>query len=110
MSESSASHITVENHQDTPGCFALRGKLNRETIPNFWPNSVQQLASAKSSNQPLVLDLTNIEHIDTAGLAWLINLIRDTKAQDIKFHLVNPPETLLNLAKISDVEAFLPLQ
>ncbi|WP_158771354.1 lipid asymmetry maintenance protein MlaB [Paraglaciecola sp. L1A13] len=110
MSESSTSQITVENLKDSPECFALRGKLNRETIPNFWPNSVQQLTSAKSINQPLVLDLTNIEHIDTAGLAWLINLIRDTKAQDIQFHIANPPKTLLNLAKISDVEAFLPLQ
>ncbi|GAC35635.1 STAS domain-containing protein [Paraglaciecola polaris] len=106
----STSQITVENPQGTPECFILKGRLNRETIPSFWPNSLQQLKNATSSQKPLILDFGHVDHIDTAGLAWLINLIRDARGQNIQFSVVNPPETLLNLAKISDVDGFLPLQ
>jgi phospholipid transport system transporter-binding protein len=102
--------ITVEQADNKPGHFVLRGVLNRETIPQFWPDCLTELAQAQQKSDSLNLDLAGIEHIDTAGLAWLLNLLRDAKQQQIVFSLSNVSPTLLNLAKISDVETFLPLQ
>ena len=110
MSDSTTSRMTVDNDPASPECFVLSGSLNRDTVPYFWRNSLQQLASAQSDDKPLTLDLHNVEHIDTAGLAWIMNLRRDTKQKNIQFKIANPPATLLNLAKISDVERFLPIQ
>tara|TARA_R110002012_G_scaffold168209_1_gene331626 strand:+ start:517 stop:849 length:333 start_codon:yes stop_codon:yes gene_type:complete len=110
VSNATSPKLTVVNDSSSPESFLLSGSLNRDTIPNFWPDSLQQLANAKRTNKPLVLNLEEITQIDTAGLAWLINLIRDAKQQDVEFSLLNPPDTLLNLAKISDVDGFLPLQ
>jgi phospholipid transport system transporter-binding protein len=103
-------NITVEQADNKAGHFVLRGTLNRETIPHFWPNCLAELAQAQQNCDSLNLDLADIKHIDTAGLAWLLNLLRDTKQQQVTFTLSNVPATLLNLAKISDVEPFLPLQ
>jgi phospholipid transport system transporter-binding protein len=103
-------NITVEQANDKAGNFVLRGTLNRETIPQFWPDCLAELTQAQQHCDPLNLDLADIEHIDTAGLAWLLNLLRDAKQQQTTFTLSNVPPSLLNLAKISDVEAFLPLQ
>lgn len=103
-------NITVEQADNKPGHFVLRGSLNRETIPQFWPDCLAELAQAQQNCETLNLDLAEIEHIDTAGLAWLLNLLRDAKQQQVTFTLSNVPPTLLNVAKISDVEAFLPLQ
>jgi phospholipid transport system transporter-binding protein len=109
VTDVSSSKISVVNDPRSPESFSLSGSLNRDTVPDFWQNSLQQLANAQS-DKPLLLNLEKLTHIDTAGLAWLINLIRDAKTQNIEFSLLNPPDTLLNLAKISDVDGFLPLQ
>ncbi|KXI29216.1 STAS domain-containing protein [Paraglaciecola hydrolytica] len=91
------------------GTFLLSGQLHRSNVRSCWPTSLSDIKQAVSQ-QPVVLDLKSISHVDTAGLAWLINLLRDCKTQDIAFTLANVPQTLINLAKISDVEGFLPLQ
>lgn len=102
--------ISVEKLDNPPGHFVLKGALNLETIPQFWPDRLADLATAKQTSDSLNIDLAKVEHIDTAGLAWILNLLRDAKHQQVSFTLSNVPPTLLNLAKISDVEPFLPLQ
>ena len=89
MSDSNASRMTVDNDPASPECFVLSGSLNRDTVPYFWRNSLQQLASAQSDDKPLTLDLHNVGHIDTAGLAWIMNLIRDTKQKNIQFKIAD---------------------
>jgi phospholipid transport system transporter-binding protein len=54
--------------------------------------------------------MSGISHADTAGLAWLINLLKQSRHQNIRFVLKNVPTSLINLAKISDVEGFLSVQ
>lgn len=93
----------------SPGVFLLSGELNRLNVNNSWPKRIEDIKEA-ASEQPPVLDLKQVTHVDTAGLAWLINLLRDCLAQNARFTITNVPQTLINLAKISDVEGLLPLQ
>ena len=99
----------VNVSQPAPGEFLLSGELNRDTVNASWPNSIGDLRQSPKGKAPLI-DLAGISHADTAGLAWLLNLLRNAKKQNISFTLKNVPETILNLAKISDVDGFLPLQ
>ena len=92
------------------GQFAISGVLNRSTLNEFWPKSVSVLKQANMEAQDVVISLAGVEHADTAALAWLLNLVRDAKQQKFSFQLKNVPQTLINLAKISDVDGFLPLQ
>ena len=100
---------TINVSSPNKGTFLLSGELNRASVNKSWPTSVADIKQA-ASQQPVILDLVGITQVDTAGLAWLINLLRDCQSQNIQFILCNVPETLINLAKISDVEGFLPLQ
>ena len=102
---SSANVSAAEN-----GVFSLSGELSRDTVSNFWPNSRQDLLLASNKGDAIVLDLAGIQDSDTAGLAWLLNLLRDSKKQSISFTVKNLPDTISKLAKISDVDGFLPLQ
>jgi phospholipid transport system transporter-binding protein len=95
--------------QPVPGRFLLTGELNRNTVNRSWPKSISDLLASAKRQTP-VIDLAGISHADTAGLAWLLNLLRDAKKQNITFKLKNVPETIINLAKISDVNGFLPVQ
>jgi phospholipid transport system transporter-binding protein len=90
------------------GYFSLKGDLNRNTIP-----SVSKMFSVKSNKnqiQDIVLDMSAVKHTDTAGLAWLMNILKDTRQLGIKCDLKDIPKTLVNLAKISDVDSFLSVQ
>ncbi|MGS2721366.1 STAS domain-containing protein [Paraglaciecola aestuariivivens] len=94
--------------QNAQGHIVLSGDLNRHTVPTI-PNL--PLASNKVANaQECLIDLQDIQHVDTAGLAWLINGLKQARALGISCQLKGLPKTLLNLAKISDVDQFLSVQ
>ncbi|MEO9946061.1 STAS domain-containing protein [Paraglaciecola sp.] len=98
--------------ESSDGHFMLQGHLNRNTVMFAWKNSLSDLnAKQDKSNTVLpIVDLAEVRDVDTAGLAWLVNLLRQSKQQDIQFQLKNVPVTLINLAKISDVDNFLSVQ
>ncbi|MEP0355363.1 MAG: STAS domain-containing protein [Paraglaciecola sp.] len=94
------------------GHFTLKGDLNRNTVTFAWKNALSDLNTKQDESNELlpIVDLAEIQDVDTAGLAWLVNLLRQSKLQNIKFQLKNVPVTLINLAKISDVDNFLSVQ
>ena len=99
---------TVESPK---GYFQLQGELNRNTIAKSDALSIIVKSSQNAtSGQITTLDMGGVKHADTAGLAWLMNLLKDSRKQNVKFELKNIPESLIKLAKISDVDSFLSVQ
>ncbi|MGJ8680680.1 STAS domain-containing protein [Paraglaciecola sp.] len=94
------------------GHFELSGDLNRETVPFCKQQTFLALKAFNqaSPSEKAILDMSGIEHSDTAGLAWLINLLKYCKQHKILLQLKNIPQTIVNLAKISDVDNFLSVQ
>lgn len=92
------------------GVIALVGSLNRKTVVGVWPNHQQILDDFKQRDVAVTLDLEAVEHVDTAGLAWLLDLFAERYKIDQKLALINTPVSLLKIAKISNVESILPLQ
>lgn len=93
------------------GYFSLQGALNRTTIAKS--DALDMLEKCKKSSvkgKGTILDMSGVNHSDTAGLAWLINFLKNNQLQNIQFELKNIPESLIKLAKISDVEGFLSVQ
>ncbi|MDF2178466.1 STAS domain-containing protein [Aliiglaciecola sp. CAU 1673] len=91
--------------QGDAGQFILSGKLTRNTVMSL----VGELAGLWQHKAPC-LDLAELTATDTAGLAWLVSVVADAKQRQVELKLENPPQSLLKLAKISDVESLLPLQ
>jgi len=96
------------------GYFNLQGDLNRNTIAKS--DALATLEQSIKSNQNnssvhiLTLDMLGVSNSDTAGLAWLMNLLKDNRKQCVHLKLKNIPESLRKLAKISDVDSFLSVQ
>lgn len=93
------------------GRVSVHGHLDRDTLDkNWWSllNSAQQEQLKKQGR--CTLDLSDVERIDSAGLAWLINAVRDGKQHQVTVTLSDVPEKLLKLAKISDVDTLLPVE
>ncbi len=91
--------------------ISVHGHLDRETLSdNWWAIlSSKQQQQLQDSGQ-CTFDLADVERVDSAGLAWLINAIRDARQHQIKVRLTEVPHKLLKLAKISDVDGLLPVE
>lgn len=91
--------------------MSLSGRLEHQTLEkDLWPSLAQNERKNLVSIGKLVIDLEQVEFVDTAGLAWLINAIRQAQEAKVQAVLANAPDKLIKLAKISDVDRLLPLQ
>ena len=94
-------------NESPKGYYTLQGDLNRNTIAQ---SDALAMLKNTSNEDVATLDMSGVSHSDTAGLAWLMNFLKDNQKQNIAFELKNIPESLINLAKISDVDSFLSVQ
>lgn len=93
------------------GTVSVHGNLDRDTLAkDFWAMLSASEKSTLTSNGSCLMDLGNVERVDSAGLAWLINAIRHARAQNVSISLADMPEKLQQLAKISDVDTLLPTE
>ena len=81
----------------------LKGVLNNQTIQqDLFVSQRKKIASI----QTLTINLEAVTHLDSAGLAWLLNAIRDAKAANISLAWQHIPDKLLQLARLSSAESF----
>ncbi len=91
----------------SPGHYALTGALDLHTVTTLWPLDTLALTPQKKR---LELDLTQVDTLDSAGLAWLLEVQQYCQQQGAELSLKGGPTSLRALAKISGVEPLLSLQ
>ena len=85
------------------GRYRLEGDVSFATVMHLLHDS-----RPKFEHEPNIrLDFSGVESIDSAGLALVIEWIREAKQQGHDLEIRNPPQRLLALARISDVERLL---
>ena len=93
------THITPVS----PGIYEVEGDLTFSTVGLLkLPNQL-----LTSSTQQKIM-LNKVQHIDSAGLALLIDWARQTLSNPVIFYKAN--DQLLRLAKLYHLETTLPLQ
>jgi phospholipid transport system transporter-binding protein len=85
------------------GQYALSGELSFDTVNRLLERSRVIFDGAKE----ICVDLANVTHSDSAGLALLIEWLRLAKQGDKKLKYRSLPAQLKALASISDVEELL---
>jgi phospholipid transport system transporter-binding protein len=101
----------LEVIESPKGYFTLQGDLNRNTIAKSDALAILERSNQNNScDDASTLDMSGVSNSDTAGLAWLMNFLKDNQQQNVHFELKNIPERLRKLAKISDVDSFLSVQ
>lgn len=103
--------IKLQVIESPKGYYILQGELSRNTIAKSAALSTLKKQAPKDANtEASTLDMSGVSHSDTAGLAWLMNFLKDNQQQNVQFKIKNIPESLIKLAKISDVDSFLSVQ
>ncbi|MGB0936791.1 MAG: STAS domain-containing protein [Colwellia sp.] len=96
----STFNLSIDNNE-----AALTGELTRQTIAAIDPKLVKKLLA----QERIVLSLKDISKIDTAGLAWLFELLEKAQTQQCALTFSALPSKLNKLITLSGVEGFLPV-
>lgn len=84
---------------------------NTKLIGSLARNSVAKIGKkshlAIISNNQATVDLSQVNEVDTSGLAWLLFLIEQANQNNCQLSFAHLPTDLLNLAKLSAVSEFL---
>ncbi len=96
------ANITLNN---TEGKSLLIGELTRHTVMQLSKKSIKQLTTQQST----IIDLQQVTHIDTAGLAWFFSLLEQANSNNCQLSFSNIPAKLNKLISLSGVDDFLPV-
>lgn len=82
----------------------VAGALTFETVPGLFQNSSSWFAGAGD----LTIDLAQVERIDSAGLALLIEWLRHARVANRTLRFANIPAQVQTLIRINGLQDALP--
>jgi len=88
-----------------PDYFVLRGELSFTTVMALSRRS----AALLSQSGELTLDLAGVTRTDSAGLALLVQWIRDARRRDQSIRFCNIPEQMMAIAQVVGLDKLLPV-
>lgn len=95
----------VEVRDDDGDWFEVKGPLQFATVPDVWRSSLPLFSGR---HQRLTFDLAGVSRADSAGLALLVEWMREAGKKGIEVHFTNIPAQLEALATASHLRELLP--
>lgn len=90
---------------DDQGVIQLSGDLVFASVTRVLGQIEPLLDGAEKS--PLVIDLSGVEDVDSAGLALLLEVLERARHHGVPLRIRSLPESLLGIARLSNVEKLL---
>jgi len=81
--------------------ISLQGRLTVDTVSGLY-NQAPTLGQGDFK-----VNLSGVEEMDSAGLALLVHWQQQSVKQDSRLYLVDPPEQVSTMIRISNLEALL---
>lgn len=83
----------------------LKGPFIKANVMQLW----NKVKSTLTSGETLRVDLGNITQCDSAGLAFLIVLLRFARQQSLQVSFVKMPAQMQRMVKVNGLSALLPI-
>lgn len=90
---------------DEAGRLNVVGDLNFQTVPALWADSEAVFRQAPK----LEIDLAAVSRADSAGLALLVEWMRQARRAGKPIRFYNIPRQMLAIARVSSLDQILPL-
>ena len=85
------------------GVLRLEGELGFHSSEKVWDRLIAE------KREKLVLDLSGLTRIDSAGVATLVAFVKHSRERQMEVTLSGAPAQLLTMARVSGVDTMLPL-
>jgi phospholipid transport system transporter-binding protein len=82
------------------GRFSVEGDMIFSTMDKKTLNSFAFLTTGKQ----ITLDFGKVSNADSAGLALMLEWIKQARTKRVQLRFINIPEKILNLAKLSNLD------
>ena len=105
MNKPSPTESFVLKQGKQKGEFELAGVLDFTTVPEIMK---QNPVFSETTVDTINIDLGGITKSNSAGIALLIEWLRQARNNNKAIYFQNIPDQLLEIAKISDLESILP--
>lgn len=91
--------------QHNDGKLVFSGELTRETVPQAWLERDQWYQDKKQ----IQVDLAGLEHVDSAGVAMLLQLKRHLLQQQCELTIVQPSQQFRAIVDVSGATKLLAI-
>ena len=88
------------------GRLEIHGDLSFDSVPGLW----EYCCARFSERNELDIDLSQVERSDSAGLALLVECLRQANQRGKVLRFFNIPAQMLAIARVSSLDQVLPLQ
>ncbi len=95
----------AEITQASGGRLAINGELTFASVPALW----ERCCSRFSGSAELDIDLSGVQRSDSAGLALLVECVRQAHQTGKSIRFFNIPAQMLAIARVSSLDQVLPL-
>jgi phospholipid transport system transporter-binding protein len=85
----------------SPGVYRLQAPLTFSSVASLRKLGLRAIDSSPNG---LTIELHAVPAVDSAGLALLIDWLASARANSRTLKYVSPPQTLLSLARLSEVD------
>lgn len=82
------------------GSVAISGDLTFDTVNGLRHRSDEFLRDGS----PVTLDLDGVTRADSAGLALMVEWLKQAQARDVPLRVVNMPDQMLAIARMSKLD------
>jgi len=83
-----AAALAVSDASDGRVLLALSGRLDAQTIPDVWRDALKALRDAGA--RPVIVDAAAVDYCDGAGVALLVDLLRQPRAGAVEVTNLKP--------------------
>jgi anti-anti-sigma factor len=84
---------------DADGLAHITGPLTLDTVSSVYQQAEDAVSEGKTVSD---LDLQNVSHVDSSGLALLLEWQSNASRNQHQLHIRNAPEDLLSLANLCE--------
>jgi phospholipid transport system transporter-binding protein len=88
------------------GRLEIHGDLSFVSVPELWSGSLRRLPE----RELLEIDLSHVKRSDSAGLALLVECLRQARLTGTTIRFFNMPAQMLAIARVSALDEVLPLR
>lgn len=102
-SKRTMADATISDRGD--GRLVIHGELSFASVPGVWA----QWLNLDGGQAGRDIDLSDVQRSDSAGLALLIECLRQTRKTGKSIRFFNIPAQMLAMARVSSLDEVLPL-
>jgi len=100
-----AAEVNAVMEDKGNGCWQLAGELDFVSVPALLSGSRMEY----STGREISVDLAGVTRADSAGLALLVEWLRESECRGGTIRFENVPVQLLSMARVCGLDRILPL-